>query len=283
MSGSVRIPFAARLLCALALVGARPLESGAQPAAPPVDTRAISRVAVDLPAHAFDRVLPFDVPFFVTGRTPEGTSSVAVQYAVVPPSGDASNLVWMPNDPLQWQPEAASATDQPFLVLVRTPLEAGRSYRFRFVMRHDRSADTTTVADGRTEQKNYVSVDAGVLYAGDIAIGALYVGANIYFRPVNKTAPLSAVSSVGRRLALTVGLTVSSVGDENNKTRSDLFWTQSLVLGGGYRITSSLRGGGGALVFRQADPNPLVTRKTAAVTWYVSFSLDLDLLKGFAG
>jgi hypothetical protein len=41
--------------------------------------------------------------------------------------------------------------------------------------------------------------------------------------------------------------------------------------------------GGGALVFRESDPNPLVTRKSAAVTWYVSFSFDLNLLKGFAG
>ena len=69
----------------------------------------------------------------------------------------------------------------------------------------------------------------------------------------------------------------------NNKTRSDLFWNQSLVLGAGYRLTSSVRGGGGALVFRESDPNPLISRKSAAVTWYISFSFDLNLLKGFAG
>jgi len=249
--------------------------------APPVGTQAIERVIVDLEAHAFDRVLPFDVPFFVTGIAPEGTQSLEVQYAVVPKSGDTSSLRWMPLEPARWQPVGASTADQRFLVLLQ-PLEAGHSYRVRFAFRNERAVNTIT-ADGRTGQKNYVSVDAGVLYAGDISTGALYVGSNIYFRPINKAAPLSTVSSIGRRLAVTVGLTISSIADENNKTRSDLFWNQSLVLGGGYRITSSVRGGGGALLFRQSDPNPLVTRKTSAVTWYVSFSFDLDLLRGFAG
>ena len=248
---------------------------------PPANTQPIARVTVDLAAGAFDRVLPFDVPFFMTGRAPEGTVSLEVQYAVMPKSGDASQLRWMPGEPARWKPDGPTSADQAFLVLVRTPLEAGRHYRVRFVFRNERFVDgTTTTADGRTAQKNYVSADAGLLYAGDIGIGALYVGSNIYFRPVNKDAPLSEVSSIGRRLALTVGITVSSVADENNRTRSDLFWNQSLVLGAGYRLTSSIRGGGGALVFREADPNPLITRKSAAVTWYMSFSFDLDLAEG---
>jgi len=272
-------------LSVLLLVASAPATSMAQTvtdSVPPAATGPIGRVIVDLSAHTFDRTLPFDVPFFITGVAPEGTRSLEVQYAVVARSGDTSIPQWLPTEPARWQPPAASTADQQFLVLLRTPLEAGHEYQVRFVFRNDRTAETFTAA-GRTGGKNYVSVDAGVLYAGDIAIGALYVGTNIYFRPVNKAAPLSAVSSLGRRLALTVGLTISSVADENNRTRSDLFWNQSLVLGGGYRITSSLRGGGGALLFRQSDPNPLVTRKTAAVTWYVSFSFDLDLLKGFAG
>ena len=250
---------------------------------PPADTAPIAQVTVDLAARAFDRTLPFDVPFFITGRAPAGTRSVELQYAVMPKSGDPSSLLWLPAEPARWQPDAPSAADQPFLVLVRTPLEAGRLYRVRFLFHNERSADSSITADGRTEQRNYVSVDAGLLFAGDIGIGALYVGSNIYFRPINKRAPLGAAGSFGRRLALTVGLTISSIADENNKTRSDLFWNQSLVLGAGLRLASSVRGGAGAIVFRASDPNPLVTRKSAAVTWYVSFSFDLDLLKGFAG
>ena len=250
--------------------------------APPAPTAPTVRVAVDLAAGAFDRKLPFDVPFFVSGRAPEGTESLEVQYMAVSNAADAQALVtWLPIEPARWRPERAAGGGETFLVFMRAPLDAGRSYRFRFVFHRTQSAaDTVSLAEGRSEQKNYVSLDVGTLYAGDLGIGALYVGTNIYFRPVNKDASLSAVSSLGRRLALTVGLTISSVADENNRTRSDLFWNQSLVLGAGYRITSSLRGGAGALVFRQADPNPLVTNQTAAVTWYASFSVDLDVMKG---
>jgi hypothetical protein len=248
--------------------------------APLASSRAIVRVNVDLAAGAFDRILPFDVPFFITGRSPDGARSLEVQYAVIPKSGDTSALVWIPEEPARWQPDRPSTAADTFLVLIRTPLDAGRSYRLRFVFRNAQSADTLGTADGRTEQKNYVSLDAGLLYAGDLGIGALYVGGNIYFRPINKDAPLTAVSGIGRRLALTVGLTVSSVADDNNRTRSDLFWNQSFVLGAGLRLASSVRGGGGVLLFRQSDPNPLVTRKSAAVSWYASFSFDLDLLRG---
>lgn len=252
--------------------------------APRADTQPVVRVTVDLAAGAFDRVLPFDVPFFITGRAPEGTLSLEVQYAVLPTSGDTSNLVWMPSEPDRWKPDGPTTADQAFLVLVRTPLEAKRTYRVRFLFMNEQSGGGTTItADGRTARNAYVSADAGLLYAGDIGIGAFYVGSNIYFRPVNKDAALSEASSIGRRLALTVGITLSSVADDNDRTRSDLFWNQSLVLGAGYRLTSSIRGSGGALVFRESDPNPLITRKSAAVTWYVAFSFDLDVAKGFAG
>ncbi len=147
----------------------------------------------------------------------------------------------------------------------------------------ERFAEATTVAGGETAQNNYVSADAGFLYAGDIGTAALYIGTNIYFRPVNKDAPLSQVSSFGRRFAVTIGITVSSVADENNRTRTDLFANQSMVIGGGYRLTQSIRGGAGAIVFRESNPNPLITRKSAAATWYVSFSFDLDVARGFAG
>ena len=142
---------------------------------------------------AFDRVLPFDVPFFITGRAPEGTVGLEVQYAVVPKSGDASSLTWLPGEPARWKPDGPTTAGQAFLVLVRTPLEARRLYRVRFVFLSARGEGIARTAEGRTAQKNYVSADAGILYAGDIGIGALYLGSNIYFRPVNKDASFERV------------------------------------------------------------------------------------------
>ena len=257
-------------------------QAAAQPAVtpPPANTDRTEQVTVDLAAGAFDRELPFDVPFFIAGRAPVGTRSLDVQYAVAPESGDTSNLIWTPGEPARWRPVGPSATDEAFLLLVRVPLEAGRDYRVRFTLVNERPAENASViAYGRTAHGNYVSVDAGVLYSGTIGIGAVYVGGNIYFRPINKRAPLGELTRLGRRLALTVGATVSSVADEENGTRSGLFWNQGLVLGVGYRVTSSVRAGGGALVFQEANPNPLISTKRGAATWYASISVDLNLVK----
>jgi hypothetical protein len=244
---------------------------------PPAETQAFVQVSADLTAGAFDRLLPFDVPFFITGRAPERTVGVAVQYAVVTNQSSSTGLSWSPAEPILWQPDRPTGPDQPFMVFVRTPLEARRRYLFRLSFSRDQASELTVTIEGATSRSIYVGADIGVLYAGDIRTGAVYVGSNIYFRPVTKDAPPGGIS---RRLAMTVGVTLSSIADEDNRTRSNLFWTQSLVLGGGYRLTSSVRCGAGALIFLESDPNPLISEKSIASTWYVSFSFDFDVGKG---
>ena len=266
-------------ICLLIVVASAPclLAQSEGISAPRANTDPIVRVSVDLAAAAFDRVLPFDVPFFITGRAPDGARSLEVQFAEIRQSGDTTNPDWMPVVPIAWKPDGPATGDQAFLVLVRTPLEAGRRYLFRFSFVGESPSAGGITIEGRTSQKNHISADVGLLYAGDIDTGAVYVGTNIYFRPINTDAPLSEPGSIGRRLALTVGITLSPIGDENDRTRSDLFWNQSLVLGAGYRLTSSIRAGAGALIFLESDPNPLITERNVATTWYVSFSFDLDV------
>jgi hypothetical protein len=91
--------------------------------------------------------------------------------------------------------------------------------------------DGTTVADFRTAQSWYIAMDAGFAYYFRIGTMTPYVGANIYFRPVNKDAPLSLVDSFGRRFALTFGITLNSIEQQGDggtalpagaKTRFDL-------------------------------------------------------------
>jgi hypothetical protein len=344
-------------------------------------TEPIVRVTVDLAARAFDRVLPFDVPFFIVGTAPEGTVGLTVQYTNIPESGLQSSPVWQPPMPVTWQADPPTSNSRTFVVFVREPLEAKRAYRFRFAavkqptadqlrrfrdhartlleqrlrkgdapvpaatareIQRELAADFRSVvgvaqwepgagslleptgssgaflslvqqggppwtpqsltqladqialglrderlrgeeidADGGTPRNPYVSADAGLLYAGDIATGALYIGSNIYFRPVNKRAPLSQKGSWGRRVAVTIGFTVTSMADENERTRSDLFANQSLVLGAGMRLTRSIGVGAGALVFKESNPNPLIAKKSAATTPYLSFSFDLDVARLF--
>jgi len=239
----------------------------------------VTRVSIDLAARSFDRALPFDVPFAVTGSVPGGTSRVAVQFVEVPESGLTASPAWKPSMPATWNPLAPSSTGSAtFLVFFPDTLESGRTYRFRFaVMRQGFVDPVEIVVDGKTKGNAYLSADAGLLYAPVIEAAALYIGSNIYFRPVNKRAPLSVKGSFLRRTAVTIGFTVTSIADEDERTRSDMFGRQSLVLGAGVRLTPSIRAGGGALIFKQNSPNPLITKTSTVTTPYVSFSFDLDV------
>lgn len=148
--------------------------------------------------------------------------------------------------------------------------------------------DASTTGGESTIRNNYVSADAGFIYAFTISAFVPYVGTNIYFRPVNKAAPLSQRGGFGRRFALTFGVTLASIedkepGDTAGRTRRDLFSNSSLVLGAGLRLTQSIRIGGGVLVFLRKDPNPLISNTTVGAAPYASFSFDLDVAKAFAG
>lgn len=127
----------------------------------------------------------------------------------------------------------------------------------------------------------YVSADAGFAYAPDVQTAVPYLGANIYFRPINKDAPLRLKGGIKRRVSATIALTMSSIAD---KQRKDLFNTQSLVLGGGFRLTDTLRIGGGAMVYKEINSDPTATSSTdLAVAPYVSISFDWNVAKQFAG
>jgi hypothetical protein len=148
---------------------------------------------------------------------------------------------------------------------------------------------STTSGDFKTAQSNYISADTGLLAAPAIDEVVPYAGTNIYFRPVNKNAPLRSLGTFGqtftRRFALTLGLTASSIQETEDMTivRDDLFSSQSLVIGAGLRLTDSIRLGAGALVFKEDDPSPLIDDLSVTASYYVSISFDMDivgLLKG---
>jgi hypothetical protein len=138
--------------------------------------------------------------------------------------------------------------------------------------------EASTTGDADTMRNRYVSADAGIAWGATLGTVVPYLGTNIYPRPVNKSAPLSRFGGWRRRASLTFGLTVKSVADDAN-TRSDIFGSQSIVAGAGYRMTQSLRLGTGIIVFKKKNEDPLRTYKPAAVDPYVAFSLDVDVAK----
>ena len=136
----------------------------------------------------------------------------------------------------------------------------------------------------------YVSMDTGIAYSWALESMVFYAGTNIYFRPINKNAPLSQKGSFSRRFALTIGVTTSL--KDSRRRAEDLRpdqgqppnGTNSLLIGGGLRVTPSIRLGAGALIFRETDPNPLITKRSTAATPYVALAVDVNLgslLKSF--
>jgi hypothetical protein len=91
-------------------------------------------------------------------------------------------------------------------------------------------------------------------------------------------------NSIRQRLALTFGLTVTNMRREEETRWENLLGEKSnLFVGLGYRLTRSLRLGGGFVLFSKNDENPLVDERSVAVTPYVSLSFDVDLVGAFKG
>lgn len=142
----------------------------------------------------------------------------------------------------------------------------------------------SSVLSADLNRNAYVSLDAGIAYPWALETMAYYAGTNIYFRPINKNAPLRLKGSFSRRFAITIGVT-TSVSDKSRRA-SDLRGStdssgessrNSLLLGAGLRVTPSLRVGGGVLVFKESDINPLITQTSVAVTPYVSLAFDVNV------
>src|SRR6185503_8879409 len=149
-------------------------------------------------------------------------------------------------------------------------------------------ADASTLGNFTTSQKNYISLDAGLSWAPELEEVVPYLGTNIYFRPVNRNAPLSSLGNFrqtfSRRFSMTFGLTASSIADESSAggTQTDLFGNQSLMLGAGLRVTDAMRLGAGAIVFKEDDPSPLINEEKLNTSYYLSLSFDIDVVSLFA-
>jgi hypothetical protein len=129
-----------------------------------------------------------------------------------------------------------------------------------------------------TETKNpYISMDVGLAYGFRLDKAFPYYGANFYFAPVNKRAPLNrfeGMERVKKSFSLLLGVTAGSFDDDRNKK---FFSGGSVLLGAGWRFNQFVKVNGGALLFKQVDPNPIVVVDRKKTVPFVSFSIDIDL------
>jgi predicted RNA-binding Zn ribbon-like protein len=136
--------------------------------------------------------------------------------------------------------------------------------------------EAQTSGDYQTQATWYVSADAGLAWGTGLSTVVPYVGTNVYFRPINKNAPLRDYGDFWHRFSLTIGTSVKTISD--NATRFDIFGTQAVIAGAGLRVTQSLRLGAGTIVFKKLNENPLRTDKVLATDLYFGGSFDLDVV-----
>jgi hypothetical protein len=140
----------------------------------------------------------------------------------------------------------------------------------------------TVVSEPATSEAGiYVGLDLGVLYPPEMDRASLYLGANLYFRPINKRASLRTHGSLGHRFSLTFGISLNNLKLEEGDPRFEslLGDDSNLLVGAGLRLSRSLRLSAGALLFLKNDPNPLVTDRSLAATFYTALSFDVDLVR----
>ena len=131
----------------------------------------------------------------------------------------------------------------------------------------------TTTAPYEIRAGWYLSADVGAGLAWDVEETFTYAGMNVYFRPVNKKAPLSG--GILKRFSITYGITNENLEQEGKL--KGVIGTSSLLVAGGFRINQSVRLALGGLVFREESPDPLRTDQRLTWTPFVSVSVDLNL------
>jgi hypothetical protein len=147
--------------------------------------------------------------------------------------------------------------------------------------------NTSYRADFVNNAKLHINLDLGYAYVGRIDRAIAYSGFNIYFRPVDKTIPLSHYNGIldqlSVRTSLLLGISLSSI--EKDNVRKGLIDNKALVLGAGFRILSFLKVNGGAFCHYRYDTNPVIDpeRYHFSMSPFVSFSLDLDVKPLFTG
>jgi hypothetical protein len=166
---------------------------------------------------------------------------------------------------------------------------------------------TTQSNDLKTKGGSLVSTDLGIAnivirdnYNKLKYIPKLYLGLNIFFRPVDRNASLkylpaskkaandkfhnhtdsvddnlSATRTILQHLSLSVGVTF---GTMDVRYFDNLFNGMSLVIGPSYRFARAFRITSGVALLKRVNPNPLLTTEVVTAGFYASFSVDFDFL-----
>jgi hypothetical protein len=146
------------------------------------------------------------------------------------------------------------------------------------------SSGRTAVATQATFVERFpfwVTADVGVAVGhffgeGDTSKAgpSLYFGLNFYLTELDKAEP--CCHSFSQRFAFIAGLTLTDPSGVENV--DGVIGDRMLMTGAGLRLTDYLRLSGGALYYRQDNPNPLVDDDKVKAAPYLSLSMDVDVI-----
>jgi len=129
----------------------------------------------------------------------------------------------------------------------------------------------------------YITLDIGIPYVARVDRVIMYSGVNIYFRPIDKTIPLSRYKPLSwTRASLLLGVSLSSI--EKDHERKGLIGSNALVLGLGYRILPFLKINAGTFCHYRYDINPVIdeSRYHFSTSPFIGLSIDADIKQFFA-
>ena len=127
--------------------------------------------------------------------------------------------------------------------------------------------------------------DAGVIFCGlqkGFTTLVPYAGINYSFRSFDSTVPFHYLRkrlSPFDRLAIHAGLTLNSLAKDGY--RSNLFGSNNLILGAGYKFSHVVSVTAGGLLFNKLSPNPLIDDKNLSVVPYFGLSINLKIKDAF--
>ncbi len=156
--------------------------------------------------------------------------------------------------------------------------------------------------DLKTKSASLLSTDLGItnIFIKDnlnnnTYIPKVFLGLNIFFRPVDRNVSLkylpsstkylkrtndiydnlSATQTILQHLSLSIGVTFGTITATNF---DNLFSSMSLLVGPGYRFARVFKITSGLALLRRTNPNPLFTNEVVAPGFFASFSVDFDFL-----
>jgi len=146
------------------------------------------------------------------------------------------------------------------------------------------NSTVVSVADVSTEKTPYISANGGLGYSTAFKSAVSYFGANFYFSPVNKKAPLSTFRGTNllrKMICVNVAL-ASYFGTRQPNTTSVLGGTSTdLMLGLGLRVNRVIELTGSWLPYH-LNTNPVTTDKSLKCDFIFGVAVDVNILGAFS-